>query len=76
MSQMNLCKLAAHKDRYLAFHREGVQYDIKLRPSAFLMVSQEKPELRDFEISGNDLRKFVSKRSIKKAEGSEIMFLV
>lgn len=55
-----LKEFAAHKDSFLVFHREGEKYDIKLRPSAFPVVLQEKPELRGFSIHRNDLRYFAS----------------
>lgn len=57
-----LREFAAHGDSFLVFRREGEKYDIKLRPSAFPILLQEKPELKDFEISRNDLREFVSDR--------------
>ncbi len=55
-----LREFGIHQDSFLVFHREGEKYDIKLRPFAFRVVLQEKPELRDFAISHSDLRKFVS----------------
>ncbi len=61
-----LREFAAHRDSFLVFHREGEKYDIKLRSSAFPVVLQEKPELRDFRISRNDLREFVSDRVDRK----------
>lgn len=59
---LGLREFAAHRDSFLVFRREGEKYDIKLRPSAFPVLLQEKPELKDFEISRNDLREFVSDR--------------
>lgn len=61
-----LREFSAHRDSFLVFHREGEKYDIKLRPSAFPVLLQEKPELKDFEIFRNDLREFVSDRVDRK----------
>lgn len=61
-----LMEFGAHKDSFLVFHREGEKYDIKLRPLAFPAVLQEKPELRDFRISRNDRREFVSDKADHK----------
>jgi hypothetical protein len=61
-----LREFAAHRDSFLVFHREGEKYDIKLRPSAFPVLLQEKPELKDFEISQNDLREFISDKVDRK----------
>jgi len=57
---LGLREFAAHRDSFLVFRRAGEKYDIKLRPSAFPVLLQEKPELKDFEISRNDLREFFS----------------
>jgi hypothetical protein len=61
-----LREFAAHRGSFLVFHREGERCDIKLRPSAFPVVLQQKPEFRDFRISRNDLREFVSDRVDRK----------
>lgn len=57
-----LREFAAHRDSFLVFRREGEKYDIKLRSSAFPVLLQEKPELKKFEISRNDLKEFVGDR--------------
>lgn len=70
-----LREFAAHGDSFLVFRREGEKYDIKLRPSVFSILLQEKPELKDFEISRNDLRKFVSDRvDLKGRKNRNIVF--
>lgn len=57
-----LMEFGAHQDSFLVFHRQGEKYDIKLRPIAFRFVLQERPELREFAISREDLRRFVSNK--------------
>ncbi|WP_417240710.1 hypothetical protein [Celeribacter halophilus] len=61
-----LREFAAHGDSFLIIRREGEKYDIKLRPSAFPVLLQKKPELKNFEISRNDLREFVGDRVDRK----------
>lgn len=48
-----------HRDSFLIFHREGENYDIKLRPSVLPAVLQEKPDISGYSISHRDLREFV-----------------
>ena len=71
---LGLREFAAHRDSFLVFRREGEKYDIKLRPSAFPVLLQEKPELKDFEISRNDLREFVSDRVDRKGRKNRNIF--
>ena len=61
-----LREFGTYRDSFLVFHREGEKYDIKLRPSAFPVILQEKPEIRDFRISRNDLREFVGDKVDRK----------
>ena len=49
-----------HPDSFLVFHREGEEFDIKLRPFALPALLLEIPELSHFEVLHNDLREFTS----------------
>lgn len=51
-----LKEFGSHKDSFLFFRRDGEKYDVKLRAVAYNIVLQERPELRGFEISRDDIR--------------------